>query len=606
MRNKKKQNDKTFQGFSLKDQLAPIIFREEEDYIKIGDDYERSILVINYPTERKIGWFREILEIDGNISISDHLLKTTSELAEQSISKSIKNINVKKGSSGLKANEIEKLELQKKQLQKALRRILQDETMGYFYVTKLIKIHAISLNELERLTARVKRKLSTVGISGYIANGVMKDSFLSHLPLLNNHIGRYTDRPMDSEAYATMFPFDSSELSVNAGYVVGINPKTNQLVNIDIRNLPNHNGCVFGESGYGKSVCMWENACRLYSDGSTRIIMIDPENEYGAAAKRLGGTVVNISNGTSDIINPLEVFFENVKNSEDKDSAQASDPFLEHLENKKVFFRLMYPGMPEIVNAEIDDCLNEVYKQFSIDEMTDFRKLKPTDYPILKDFYEIIATRAEESKDKELISFSKTLKQYVYGSNKKIFNGHTNVDLSNDFIVFNIKNLGSGSPMQVCAMHNTIQYIWNLITNDIRETYVFIDEMHVLNNPDTPAAMKLVYQIYKRIRKYGDSGVWASTQQTSDALLVTTGGMNYGAAVIENSRVKIFLPLSSRSIKVLKDEADMVFSEEELRILIPKENNKGQALMNYSGKKVHVKFIPTEKEWEILGKSPKN
>ncbi|MBC1920468.1 DUF87 domain-containing protein [Listeria booriae] len=599
----KKKQKKTFQGFTYNDQLAPVIFREEEDYVKVGDEFERTVMVITYPEGGKLGWMRDVYAIDGNISTTFLSVPIPTEQAEKDLSSSIKNIKVKLRMSNLKENERQRLEIRLDQTKNALRRIVGNENGGFFEVNLAFKIHAITLTELDKLTVRVKRKLSSKGVTAYIAQGAMKDAFLSHLPTVDSKIERYTARPMDAEALATMFPMDSSDLDVKTGFVVGVNPKTKQLISMDLRSLPNHNGILFGESGYGKTVTMFEIQSRLWMSGA-RVITVDPEGEYVAPTKKMGGTVIDVSNGSKDVINPLEVFYENTVNASDDDE-EAPDIFLEHLENKKIFFKLLRPQNDEDVLAELDDVLIELYKRFNINGETDFSKLKPEDYPILEDYYVLMEEMKTEESSEGYHKFLKVLKQYVYGSNKRIFNGHTNVNLDNNLIVFNIKKLGSGSAMQTCAMHNTIQYIWNLITNNVRETYIFFDEMHVLNNPDTPQAMKLIYQIYKRIRKYGDSGAWSATQQTSDALSLSVGGMNYGAAVVENSRVKIFLPLSSRSIQVLKDEADITFSEEELRIMTPRENNVGQALMNYSNKKVHVNFQPTSVEWALLGKNPK-
>ena len=45
----KKKEKSTFQNFSLADQLAPMVITEEEEYLKIGDVYETTIIAVNYP-----------------------------------------------------------------------------------------------------------------------------------------------------------------------------------------------------------------------------------------------------------------------------------------------------------------------------------------------------------------------------------------------------------------------------------------------------------------------------------------------------------------------------------------------------------------------------
>ncbi len=606
----KKKEKSTFQNFSVADQLAPMIITEEEDYLKIGNTYETTIIAVNYPTEKKLGWLSGLYDMEGNVSFTFHMDPTDNGSALKNIDTAVKKINYKL-SQRTTASEKVSLEKEQKKLEKALNNLIENENNGFFTMGFSIRVRADTKKDLKRVKKRVSHKLLGTGITGYTPAGAMLDSFLTHLPYVKDKLFRYTAREMDSYAIASMFPFDSQDFGIKKGFAVGMNPNSKQQVNIDIRGLASHNMVLFGQTGQGKSKTMWLLMSRLYMDGA-RIIVIDPENEYGKPCRKMGGTTINVSNGTKDIINPLEVFGENTDNAiedsgekEIDDEEETRDIFSIHLQKKLEFFSLLAPTATELALAYVDDCLSELYKEYGISSETDFKTLTPKDYPILEDLYNKIEEKLENNKNKDLSDFQIILKKYVHGSNKKIFNGHTNVNLDNDFIVFNIKDLGQGTPMQTAAMSNTISYIWDLITNNVKETYLFVDEMHVLNNPRTPLSMAMLRDIYKRIRKYGESGAISATQQPSDALSVSQNGINYGAAVVQNSQIKILLPMEPQSIQDLRDKASMHFSEEEVNILSVTEDKVGEGLLLYANKKAHVQFQLSQTEWDYLGATPK-
>lgn len=613
------EKKEVFQNFNLADQIAPndivedtaIFNKKQLHYLRVGEVYETTLMAVDLPPEGSLGWLSDLYSINGNVSYTIHATPTGTSDALSKLDKAVKKNNRRLLEPKISESAKQTYKQDNQKYVSSIKNLINSGVNGFFSIGLTVRILAYSLKELNLLKSTVENRMGGVGITSFVPVGSLVDGFVTQLPYGSNELSRYTAREMDAGALASLFPFDSQSFRIKNGFVLGQHPDTHAKISIDIRSLANHNMVIFGDSGQGKTVAMWELICRLRKDGNTRIIIIDPENEYRKGVTRMDGTTINISNGTSDVINPLQVFFENLENAKedeyDESTEEIRDVFSVHLQNKQEFFRLLAPSLNEVVMAYVDDCLSELYEDFSIDEKTDFSLLSPTDYPILEDLYfKIEEKRKEEETYKEKLSdFQLILKQYVFGVNKKIFNGHTNVDLRNDVICFNLKDLGTGTSMQTAAMSNTTQYIWDLITNDVRETYLFIDEMHVLNNPNSPQAAMLLKDIYKRIRKYGDSGAISATQQPSDALSVSVDGVNYGSAVFDNSTIQILLPMKSRSIQLLRDEANMIFSDEEINILTPMEHKIGEGLLLYANRKTAIKFIPTRMEWELLGKRPK-
>lgn len=619
----KKKKKQTLKNKNIADQIAPMLIKEGQatyhgktiDYLQIGEVFETTLMVVNLPPDGEVGWLSELYDMAGNISVNIHGELTGTSSALDSLNKSIKKNMRNLDDPNITASSKEHYETENKKMRKAISNLINADGRGFFKAGLTVRIQGDSIKELLLLKNRVENKLVGLGMTPYVPSGCLVDGLETQLPYLNNQLERYTKKGMDSEALASMVHFDSQAFGVKKGFILGYHPQNKSIkVNIDVDSLPNKNMILFGDSGQGKSVTMWELICRLYSKSDdVRILIIDPENEYGASVRKMGGTTITISNGTSDMINPLQVFVENVENADEENEEEEEnyrnqrDDFAIHLQNKQEFFRILAPNLGEVVMSYVDANLAEVYEDFNISSETDFKKLSPTDYPTLTDLYDKIEEKLNDPKERyeKLRDFQVIFKKYVHGMNKKLFNGHTNVDLSNNLICFNIKDLGTATEMQVASMSNTIQYIWDLITNNVKETYLFIDELHVLNNPNSPQSAELIKNIYKRIRKYGQSGAISATQQPADTLSVMINGVNYGSAVFDNSIIQILLPMKPKSLQLLRDEASMQFTDEEVKILTIMEHKIGEGLLIYANKKSHIKFELTDEEWRLLGKKPK-
>lgn len=61
----------------------------------------------------------------------------------------------------------------------------------------------------------------------------------------------------------------------------------------------------------------------------------------------------------------------------------------QHISYLKDFFRA-YKDFSDIEIDTIEIMLMKLYARFDIDDLTDFDKLKPTDYPVMQDLYDLI------------------------------------------------------------------------------------------------------------------------------------------------------------------------------------------------------------------------
>ena len=81
-----------------------------------------------------------------------------------------------------------------------------------------------------------------------------------------------------------------------------------------------------------------------------------------------------------------------------------------------------------------------IFKNTSINTL---QSLSPSDYPIFSELYEYLPVykkQIESNEKKKLIDQLEILvSRFLTGTDSYLFDGHTNIDLSNDLIAFNLQ-----------------------------------------------------------------------------------------------------------------------------------------------------------------------
>lgn len=592
-------------SFSFKDSISPAYIKEEPSYLKLGENVARTLVVVNYPTKRVGNWLSDLYRFKGNLTISYHLVPVSPLHLRKSLNKSIDELKVRL----LKPLQAD-VELETKRQLEAAKKLMEKLTSGesnnIFHVHLYLHLTASDLDELDRLTDNLMNKCYDVGMVPFVPEMNMLKAFSSVLPVNSLTLPEYTARNMDTEAASSFFPFDESEIAHDTGIVKGRNLTTDSLVIVDQFALPSHNEFVVGMTGTGKTFYLLKDMLRHRMQGY-KIFAIDPEKNFSPVVKQMDGQVISISHGGDAIINPLEVTSftlegdeENEDRARDKKAKQAY-LFNQKLQRLQVFFKLIKTDLSDLEAALIEDYLLKTYKEYKggIDHNTDFSKLKSEDFPTLGDFYDKIDIKV----DPELKNFKAILRVYVTGSNKDMFNGHTKIDLHSDLISFDLSNFEEGSLAQQAAMYTILSFIWDEITKD-KETRcrLYVDEAHIMANPDNPRSMKFLYNVYKRIRNY-KGGATIATQQVEDFLSAVEGERNYGKAIISNSISQLILGLKRESIEYLRKNDVMTLSEGEADILMRASGDvekRGEGIYVVGNQRVHIQVDHTPQEMFLI------
>lgn len=266
------------------------------------------------------------------------------------------------------------------------------------------------------------------------------------------------------------------------------------------------NGRIFITGNSGKSFTAKTEMLNVFLNSNSDIIIIDPENEYGALAQMLGGEVVNITPGGNVHINPLEI-------SSTYDDEESTSPV-----NMKSDFILKLMecilnspfGMNSIQETIIDECVHALFKPFMKDGV--LREIPDDEMPTLTDLQVLLAKRPEP----EARELSMALKLYSGTGSLNTFGYRTNVKINNRFTVYQIRDIGDR--LKPVAMLTILDHIWNKIVDNRqsgKNTWFYIDEISLLLQQEYSASF--LNQLFRRARKYG--GVPTGITQNVSPLL---------------------------------------------------------------------------------------
>lgn len=176
--------DSIIQNQSLLTAISPDNIKEEETYVRTGSNYTRTLLVVNYDPVQDQSKIQRIAEMSENISIVNYLKEYSIGEVKENLLKSIKQHRMKKNSRFADDETIINADAQIESHKEMLRDLTTSGDKIYLFHT-LLHVVAKDLNELNKLTLRVKSRFSSIGV---IHNPTDKawDAFQSFLPLNDN------------------------------------------------------------------------------------------------------------------------------------------------------------------------------------------------------------------------------------------------------------------------------------------------------------------------------------------------------------------------------------------------------------------------------------
>jgi len=403
-----------------------------------------------------------------------------------------------------------------------LRDLLARGSEKLFQLGMYITIYHEDPEKLKKLQTDIESVLGGKLILSKPAFMQMEHAWTSTLPLCIDEL--QINRNMNTSPIATSFPFSSSSLTDDHGILYGINRHNESLVIFDRFDLPNANATVFATSGAGKSFTVKLEILRSMMMG-VEVFVIDPENEYVALAETVGGTHIPISLQSSHRINPFDL-----PKAVRGNKAETGEVLRAAAVNLHGLFKLMLGVLSPSEEAILDKAILDTYALKDITMETEFPE--EIEVPTLHDLVDVLSTTNGGEE------MAQTLGKYTTGSFRGIFDQPTNVELDNQLIVFQIRDLED--QLRPIAIYIVLNFLWNRIRSDLKRRMMVIDEAWNLMQYEDSA--KFLYGLIKRARKYY-LGVTTITQDVEDFV-----NSPYGKPIITNSSLQILLKQSPTAV----------------------------------------------------------
>lgn len=383
---------------------------------------------------------------------------------------------------------------------------------------------ALKLLQTDVLTELVRSKLNVDRLMLR-----QQEGFVSVMPAGRNAFGAQFERVLPASSVANLYPFNYSGKTDSHGFYIGKDKYgANILVDFDKRDddKTSANILILGNSGQGKSYLLKLLLLNFLEAGKS-VISLDVEHEQKDMCETVGGCFMDLMGGVYRI-NPLEPkCWDDGSGPEDRDAPEAfrkSTRLSQHISFLKDFFRA-YKDFSDRHIDTIEIMVGKLYARWGIYDNTNFAGLKPQDYPILSDLYELIEQEYREYDETQHQLYTKELLQEILlglhsmcqGAEAQFFNGHTNVT-SSRFIVFGVKELLQASKnVRGAMLFNILSYMSDRLLT-IGNTTAALDELYVWLSDNVSVGTTIIEYIrntLKRVRKK-DSNLIMASQNLED------------------------------------------------------------------------------------------
>lgn len=557
-------------GCDIRDYICPDSMDFESDYMKINDEYCRTIFLRNYGTFVDDNTISDLTSINRNLMLSIDFIPIPTGEATKEVDKVLLGIQTDKANYNRKQVQNNNFGATNYDLEQREGEILEikndmrnrDQRLYETLITMVIT--ADTKQELDNVTETVFAKVADSSTNQFATLRYQQlDGLNTALPFGTRKINCF--RTLTTESLAAFMPFNAQEMQHKKGTYYGQNAISNNMIFINRNKLLNGNCIVLGVSGGGKSFFVKEDITSIFlSDENADILIIDPEREYHPLVKTLGGEVIEISANSENHINAMDM---NANYEDDKNPIATKAEFIMSLCEQLI------NGVVDAKDKSlIDRCCRKVYEEY----IKSGYKIAP---PTLQDFREELL-RQNEVEAKEL---ALAIELFTNGS-LDTFAQPTNVDTNNRLICYDILELGS--QLLPVGMLVVLDNILNRITSNRRKgrtTYIFIDEIYILLAQKYSA--EFLYRVWKRVRKYGAFAT-GITQNVGDMLQSHTA-----STMVSNSEFVVMLNQSGQDKAKLAKLLDISDNQTEFYTNV----DAGHGLM-----KIGSSLVP------YINKFPKN
>ena len=570
---------------TLRDLISPSSIEIHSDYFRLGTKYGRTLYVYGYPRSLYTGWLSPLINIDEVLDISMFIYPVDTTVVMKNLQKKVTQLE-----ASLAVNS-ERGKIRDPELEAAigdaeeLRDQLQVGQEKFFRFGLYVTLWADSLDELGFVQRKIETLFGQQMVFSKVASSQQEQGMNACMPQCTDQL--LIRRNMNTGAISTSFPFTSADLTQEKGILYGINMHNNGLVIFDRFSLENANMVVFAKSGAGKSFTVKLEALRSMMVG-TEVIIVDPENEYQKLADAVGGSYIRLSLNSDVRINPFDL--PKVVDAEDANDALRANLVVLH-----GLFRLMLGGATQNADgsttlagltpneeADLDQALIDTYARAGITSDPLTHQSTP---PTIANLYDTLLHMGGTGPN-----LAQRLRKYTTGTFAGIFSQQSNININNQMVVFNIRDLED--ELRPVAMYIVLSHIWNVVRAEQKRRLLIVDEAWQLMKYEDSA--NFLFSLAKRARKYY-LGLTTITQDVEDFM-----SNKMGRAIVSNSSMQFLLKQSTSAVDVLSDVFKLTNEEKKRLSNFP----VGQGLFFAGQNHVHIQVIASDTEESLITTNP--
>ena len=563
-----------------RDFIAPSSIEIQSSYFRLGAKYGRTLYVYGYPRQIYTGWLSSVINIDEVLDISMFIYPVDTQVVLNNLRKKVTqleasmSINAEGGKvrdPGIQAALSDAEELRDQ---------LQIGSEKFFRYGLYLTLYADSLDELSFIQHKIETIFGQQLVFSKVASSQQEQGLNSTIPQLSDQL--QIRRNMNTGAISTSFPFTSADLTDGKGVLYGINMHNNGLVIFDRFSLENANMVVFAKSGAGKSFTVKLEAIRSMMVG-TDIIIIDPENEYQKLSDAVAGSYIRLSLNSDTRINPFDL--PRVIETDEADDALRANLVTLHGLLRQMLGGTqttadgqLMSGLTAAEEADIDQALIDTYARVGITSDPLTHNSTP---PTISDLYDTLLHMGGTGP-----ALAQRLRKFTSGTFAGIFSQQSNIDINNNLVVFNIRDLED--ELRPVAMYIVLNHIWNITRTDQKKRMLIVDEAWQLMRFEDSA--NFLFSLAKRARKY-QLGLTTVTQDVEDFM-----GSKMGRAIVANSSMQLLLKQSPSAVDVLSGVFKLTEEEQKRLANFP----VGQGLFFAGQNHVHIQIQASQTEYQII------
>lgn len=492
-------------GHDFKDYICPDSFEFKKNCFTMGTRYGRVFYLKEYASYIKDSMIAELTDMNHNLMMSIDVIPVPTDEAVREVENRLLGVETnitnwqrrQNSNNNFSAVIPYDMEQQRKEAKEFLDDLTtRDQRMMFAVLTFVLTADSIEQLETdsETLLTIARKHLCQMAP----LNFQQMDGLNTALPIGVRKINAL--RTLTTESLAVLNPFRVQEIMDKDGIYYGENAISHNLIMVNKENLLNQSAFLLGVPGSGKSFSAKELIVFLALSTNDDILVCDPENEYSALIKALGGEVIHIAAGSDDHINAMDMT---------QGYGEGKNPVIDKSEFiLSLFEQLDKNGLGPKEKSIIDRCVALVYEDYQ----------NGGKHPTLG----VLREKLLEQPEKEADNLALEMELFTDGS-LNAFAHKTNVDTNNRMIVYDIMDLGKqlktmGLLVITDAMLNRVTDNWK---KGIR-THVFIDEFHVVfENEYSASFFNSAWRQFRKRDGY-PTGITQNVEYLLDSVMAST------------------------------------------------------------------------------------